>query len=42
VGQNAGYDLWQGNLNVGNLATGPLTVAILGEQGDEIDIGFFS
>jgi len=29
-------------LDVGDLATGPLTVAILDERGDEIDIGLFS
>jgi hypothetical protein len=38
----AEYDLWQGSLDVGELATGPLTVAILDEKGDEIDIGLFS
>jgi len=42
VGIYAGYDLWQGSLNVGDLATGPLTIAILDEKGDEIDIGLFS
>jgi hypothetical protein len=42
VGVYAMYDLWQGSLDVGDLATGPLTVAILDEKGDEIDIGLFS
>jgi hypothetical protein len=42
VGIYAGYDLWQGSLDVGDLATGPLTVAILDAKGDEIDIGIFS
>jgi hypothetical protein len=42
VGVYATYDLWQGSLDVGDLATGPLTVAILDEKGDEIDIGLFS
>jgi len=42
VGVYAAYDLWQGSLDVGDLATGPLTVAILDEKGDEIDIGIFS
>lgn len=41
VGSKAGYELWAGSVNVGALATGPLTVSVLGADGAEIDVAFF-
>ena len=41
AGMKAGYDLWAGSVDVGALATGVLSVAILDGEGKEVDVGFF-
>lgn len=41
VGSKAGYELWAGSVDVGALATGPLSVAVLDGEGVEIDVAFF-
>jgi hypothetical protein len=41
AGKKAGYELWAGSVDVGALATGALSVAILDGEGKETDIGFF-
>ncbi len=39
--QKSGYDLWSGSINVGDIATGSVSVAILNGKGEEVDIAFF-
>jgi hypothetical protein len=41
AGRKAGYDLWAGSVDVGALATGAPSVAILDGEGKEADVGFF-
>jgi hypothetical protein len=41
VGSKAGYELWGGSVDVGALATGPLSVAVASREGVEIDVAFF-
>ena len=41
VGRKAGYELWDGSVDVGALATGALSVVVLDEDGREVDIAFF-
>ena len=41
VGRKAGYQLWDGSVDVGALATGALSVVVLDEDGREVDIAFF-
>jgi hypothetical protein len=41
VGSEAGYELWAGRVDVGALATGLLSVAVLDGEGVEIDVAFF-
>lgn len=41
VGKKAGYELWDGSVDVGALATGALSVVVLDEAGKEVDIAFF-
>lgn len=41
LGHEAGYELWGASVEVGDAVTGPLTVAILDEKGDEVDVAFF-
>ncbi|PMD54073.1 heme peroxidase [Hyaloscypha bicolor E] len=41
TGRKAGYELWAGSVDVGALATGALSVAILDGEGKEVDVGFF-
>jgi hypothetical protein len=41
VGRKAGYVLWAGSVDVGSLAAGALSVAILDAEGKEVDVGFF-
>ncbi len=41
VGTKAGYGIWSGILDIGSIVTGPVSVAVLNESGEEIDIGFF-
>jgi hypothetical protein len=41
MGSKAGYGLWGGRVDVGALATGLLSVAVLDGEGVEIDVAFF-
>lgn len=41
AGKKAGYELWDGSVYVGSLATGALSIAVLDERGNEIDVAFF-
>ncbi len=41
AGKKAGYELWEGSIDIGSLATGALSIAVLDERGNEIDVGFF-
>jgi hypothetical protein len=41
AGLTAGYNLWEGTVDIGTLVTGPLEVALLGSDEEEVDIAFF-
>jgi hypothetical protein len=41
AGLTAGYNLWEGTLDIGTLVTGPLEVALLGSNEKEVDVAFF-
>lgn len=40
VGVTAGYRLWSGTVDVGGLATGAVSVAVLDGRGGEVDVAF--
>jgi len=41
VGSRNGYELWGGSIDVGAMATGALSVSVLGESGEVVDVAFF-
>lgn len=40
IGSRAGYTLWSGSVDVGTGLTGPVSIALLDNNGDEIDLVF--
>lgn len=40
VDLKAGFELWSGSVDIGTSPTGPISIAVLDEQGNEVDILF--
>lgn len=40
VGSKAGFELWSGSVDFGTNITGPMSVAVLDSEGNELDILF--